>query len=71
MPPQNDSGYGGISMAEYCDLLFRDLGYHKSSQRRGWLKLRFNNSYLDELTETEKYKSIQALKSEKYGDDIE
>ena len=27
--------YGGIHMAEYCELFFRDLGYEQSSQRRG------------------------------------
>lgn len=53
MPPQNDSGFGGISMVEYADILFRDLNYHDSSQRRGWLKLRFGKAYMDELTKAE------------------
>lgn len=67
--PQNESGYGGISMPEYAEILFRDLGYHESSQRRGWLKSRFDKSYVDELTPTEQYQAVQALRLEKYGDE--
>ena len=51
--------YGGIHMAEYCELFFRDLGYEQSSQRRGWLKLRFGKSYLDELTASEQYAVVE------------
>jgi hypothetical protein len=69
--PEEGAKYGGISMAEYCDVLFRDLGYHESSQRRGWLKLRFNKSYLDEMDRSELYRAVQLLRAEKYGDDIE
>ena len=65
-----EAKYGGISMAEYCEILFRDLGYEQSSQRRGWLRLRFNKAYIDELTEAEKWSAVQALRKEKYGDDI-
>lgn len=61
--------YGGISMSEYAEILFRDLGYHESSQRRGWLKSRFDKGYMDELTPTEQYQAVQALRLEKYGDE--
>lgn len=65
------SQFGGISMAEYCEILFRDLGYHESSQRRGWLKLRFGKAYLDEFTQAELYKAVHELRREKYGDDTQ
>jgi hypothetical protein len=61
--------YGGITMAEYAEILFRDLGYYESSQRRGWLRLRFNKAYLDELTPTEQHRAVQELRRERYGDE--
>jgi hypothetical protein len=61
--------YGGISMEEYCKILFADLGYHESSQRRGWLKLRFGKSYLDEMNQEELHHAVQELRREKYGEE--
>lgn len=61
--------YGGISMAEYRDILFRDLGYHESSQRRGWLKLRFQKAYLDEMSQAELHRAVEMLREEKYGEE--
>ena len=61
--------YGGITQSEYAEILLRDLGYHESSQRRGWFKLRFNKAYVDELTPTELHRAVQELRAEKYGDD--
>ncbi len=68
--PEPTPQYGGISMAEYCDILFRDLGYHESSQRRGWLKSRFQKAYLDELTPGEQHRAVQLLREEKYGEEV-
>ena len=65
------SQYGGISMAEYASILFADLNYHESSQRRAWLKSRFGKAYLDELTQSELYRAVQILRHEKYGDNTE
>ena len=61
--------YGGIHMAEYCELFFRDLGYEQSSQRRGWLKLRFQKAYLDEMSQAELHRAVEMLREEKYGEE--
>ena len=65
------SQFGGISMLEYIAILFADSSYHESSQRRGWLQKRFGKSYADDLTKAEQYQAVQALRKEKYGDDVE
>jgi hypothetical protein len=57
--------YGGISQKEYCDILFLDLGYSESAQRRGWLRLRFGKAYLDELSPYELGQALDKLLEEK------
>jgi hypothetical protein len=64
--PQNAEGFGGISMVEYISILFVDTGYHESSQRRGWLKSRFDGkAYADDLTPAEQHRAVQLLRAEK------
>ena len=54
-----------MSQDEYIAILFADCGYATSAQRRGWLRLRYNKSYADELTTAQKSKVIEELKGEK------
>lgn len=54
-----------MSQEEYIAILFADLGYETSAQRRGWLKLRFNQAYPDALTTEQKSQAIDMLKVEK------
>jgi hypothetical protein len=63
--PQNAEGYGVISMVEYIGILFVDTGYHESSQRRGWLRKRFDKAYADELTPEEQHRAVKLLRTEK------
>jgi hypothetical protein len=54
-----------VSQLEYIAILFADLGYDTSAQRRGWLQLRFGVSYPDDLTFHQRSKVIDSLKAEK------
>lgn len=54
-----------MSQDEYIAILFADCGYDTAAQRRGWLRLRYNKSYADELTTAQKSKVIEELKGEK------
>ena len=52
-------------MVEYIGILFVDTGYHESSQRRGWLRKRFDKAYADELTPEEQHRAVKLLRTEK------
>lgn len=54
-----------ITQGEFIAILFQDCGYTTAAQRKGWLQLRFQVNFADELTIGQKSKAIEALKEEK------
>lgn len=56
-----------MTQVEYIAILLDDCKYSTSAQRRGWLQMRFQKSYADELTTAEKSIAINMLKGEKDG----
>ncbi len=56
---------GGISQEEFIAILFADCGYDTAAQRKGWLQLRYQKNFPDELTVAQKSDAIDQLKSEK------
>ena len=56
-----------MTQVEYIAILFCDAGYDTAAQRKGWLRLRFNKDFADELTVPEASSAITQLKEEKTG----
>ncbi len=60
-----------ITQEEFIAILFSDTGYNTAAQRKGWLQLRFQVNFPDELTIAQKSRAIEMLKAEKMGDEDE
>lgn len=58
---------GQMTQEEYLAILFGDCSYTTAAQRKGWLRLRFQKDFPDELTTAEKSRAIAELKEEKAG----
>ncbi len=54
-----------MTQEEFIAILFSDLNYDTAAQRKGWLQLRFQVNFPDELTVTQKSRAIEMLKEEK------
>ncbi len=54
-----------MSQEEYLAILFNDCGYDTAAQRKGWLQLRYQKNFPDELTVAQKSDAIDQLKYEK------
>ncbi len=56
-----------MTQEEFIAILFTDNGYNTAAQRKGWLQLRFQVNFPDELTIAQKSRAIEMLKAEKAG----
>lgn len=56
-----------MTQEEFIAILLGDCGYDTVAQRKGWLQLRFQVNFLDELTIAQKSKAIDFLRAEKSG----
>jgi hypothetical protein len=54
-----------VTQEKYIAILFADCGYETAAQRKGWMQLRFEKNYADELTSRQRHEAIEALKQEK------